>query len=115
MRTSAALRGAMVEEPDMARGIGLVTGLALCAAGFATTADAQGMIKGKTVTVKGCVQFTPPPCKKLGGYVLNDAVPGVPVQTYVVVTGKITDNSGICGAPRLTDIKWKAAKGTCAR
>jgi hypothetical protein len=96
--------------------IGLMTALALCAAaGFATTADAQGAIRGKTVTVKGCVQFLPPPCKKLGGYVLNDAVPYVPTETYVVVTGKVTDNSGICGAPRLTEIKWKPARGSCVR
>jgi hypothetical protein len=94
----------------------LMTGLALCAAvGFTTAADAQGVITGKTITVKGCVQLAPPPCKKLGGYVLNDAVPYVPMESYVIVTGKLTNYSGICGAPRLTDIKWKAAKRGCAR
>ena len=95
---------------------GSMAGLALCVvAGFAGSANAQGAIKGKMVTVKGCAQFLPPPCKKLGGYVLNDAVPGVPTETYVVVTGKVTDNSGICGAPRLTSITWKAAKHACPK
>jgi len=95
----------------------VMTGLALCAAlGFATAANAQAnLIRGKTVTVKGCVQLLPPPCKKLGGYVLNDAVPLVPTEAYVVVSGRVTDYSGICGAPRLTDIRWKATKGSCAR
>lgn len=101
----------------MGLGNKVMTGLALCAAlGFASAANAQAnLIKGKTVTVKGCVQLLPPPCKKLGGYVLNDAVPYVPTEHYVVVTGKVTDYSGICGAPRLTEIRWKATKGSCVR
>ena len=101
----------------MGLGNKVMTGLALCAAlGFATAAHAQAiLIRGKTVTVKGCVQLLPPPCKKLGGYVLNDAVPLVPIDAYVVVTGRTTDYSGICGAPRLTDIRWKATKRGCVR
>jgi hypothetical protein len=39
----------------------------------------------------------------------------VPTETPVIVTGKVTNHSGICGAPRLTEIKWKAARGACAR
>jgi hypothetical protein len=109
-------QSARAEEGFMRARIGFFAGLVVCMASFASTADAQqGVIKGKAITVKGCVQFLPPPCKKLGGYVLNDAVPYVPTETYVVVTGKVTQHSGLCGAPRLTDITWKPAKGACAR
>jgi len=107
----------MAGEAELGLHRKVVTGVALCAAlGFASAANAQAnLIKGKTVTVKGCVQLVPPPCKKLGGYVLNDAVPLVPTEAYVVVTGRLTDYSGICGAPRLTDIRWKATKRSCVR
>jgi hypothetical protein len=92
----------------------LMTAVALCvAAGFASNADAQALVKGKTVTVKGCVALSPPPCKRLGGYVVNAAVPGVPTTEYIVVTGKVTDHSGVCLGQRLTDITWKPAKGSC--
>jgi hypothetical protein len=106
----------MAEEAEMGLQGKLMAGLVLCvAAGVATAANAQGVVTGKTVTVKGCVQWLPPGCKKLGGYVLNEAVPYVPVESYVVVTGKVTNYSGACFAPRLTDIRWKATKGSCLR
>ena len=93
---------------------GVMTVAALCAAaGFATTADAQAVPEGKSVTVKGCVFLQPPGCKRLGGYIVNAGMPAIPADAYVVATGKVSEYSGACFGPRLIDIKWKPSQGVC--
>ena len=105
------------------QGLALAFGLVL-ATGMAGQADAakskkKSVMNPTHIVLRGCTHFQPPTCTMInsGGnnYNLVQANPPIPLNTHMTVTGQVTGTIGICFAPVVRVLSWKADKMHCPK
>jgi hypothetical protein len=110
----------------MRQALAVALGVALLA-GMARHADAAKAKKKSAmnptfIDLRGCTHFQPPMCTMINSGGKNYAlvwstppVPPVPLNTHMRVTGQVTGTVGICFAPTVRVLSWKADKMHCPK
>ena len=90
----------------------------LALTGWQTVAEAAPRARD-TINIHGCARAVVPFCTVVlyrgVTYVLHNAAPPIPSNTYVRVTGKVSGTVGLCPGSQMAVVSWRKARGACPK